>query len=670
MNEVLISAACVIFGFGLGCGSTKADVPLAKQTTAIFDLSRLSGEHFFDAPFPSDARMTSDGRLDLAGFPNPRGFAIVSDVVKVAGERRGVSVLPVVYFRFDGPLKTRSSTEVIPAAVASPVLLIDVDEQSPERGKLLPTVGYVTTDDPYMQEGTLAVAPVPGIVLHPHRRYAVVVRANLGDVNGRPLAPSDAWTKIEGAAVPDGYASWNAAFKSAVDTLQALRITDVVHATVFTTGDEVLESNKLSDRVRSTNTVSFQDLAVSATANPAVCLLRATVSMPQYQRGKPPFATEGLFQIGSDGNLIEQRRESVKVVLALPSQPMPASGFPVVAYFHGSGGVASELIDGGHKEGEEPDSVWPGEVLVPRGFAMMGAALPLSPDRYPGAADTEYLNLGNPMAMRDTFRQGVIEQRLLFDALERLEIDAAAVSSCAGLLPGIDGKVRFDFARFTVQGQSMGGMYANLISAVEPRVRALVPTGAGGHWTYFILQTQIVPNAKGLLGVIVGTPEPLTFMHPLLSLIAHAWEPIDPVANAPRLARWPLKDHPARSIYAPVGEGDSYFPTVDYDAMAIASGNDLAGEVVWPSMQSAIKLDDRGEPRAYPVAGNRVSSDGRAFTGVVAQYRADGSYDSHGIYRRRADVMRQFYCFHRSFHTTGVATVVAPKPIASDERCE
>jgi hypothetical protein len=118
------------------------------------------------------------------------------------------------------------------------------------------------------------------------------------------------------------------------------------------------------------------------------------------------------------------------------------------------------------------------------------AKLPVNPERLPGASEQEYLNLKNVPAMRDTFRQGVIEQRLLLDAMLAIKIDPAVLAACTGPeLPA--GETAFHFAadKVVAQGQSMGGMYTNMVSAVEPRIRAAVPTGAGGFWTYYVLQT-------------------------------------------------------------------------------------------------------------------------------------------------------------------------------------
>src|SRR5688572_13669413 len=64
------------------------------------DVAALQRERFWDAPFPSDARLTKDGAPDVSGLPNPWGIPFVEkskqailNGVKVNG--RGFSPLPV-----------------------------------------------------------------------------------------------------------------------------------------------------------------------------------------------------------------------------------------------------------------------------------------------------------------------------------------------------------------------------------------------------------------------------------------------------------------------------------------------------------------------------------------------------------------------------------------------
>src|SRR6185312_8861072 len=68
---------------------------------------------------------------------------------------------------------------------------------------------------------------------------------------------------------------------------------------------------------------------------------------PQFQQGTPPFDSEGLFQTGSDGLPMEQRTEDAPVAISIPLGQMPANGFPLVTYFHGSGGLSTALADRG-----------------------------------------------------------------------------------------------------------------------------------------------------------------------------------------------------------------------------------------------------------------------------------------------------------------------------------
>jgi hypothetical protein len=300
---------------------------------------------------------------------------------------------------------------------------------------------------------------------------------------------------------------------------------------------------------------------------------------------------------------------------------------------------------------------------------MAGSALPVNPERLPGAKDTSYLNLNNLSAMRDTFRQGIVEQHLFLDALEALTIDPSVLSACTGVsLPPGATAYKFDTSHVLAQGQSMGGMYTNLVSAAEPRIIASVPTGAGGYWSHFILITPLFPSVASLVGTaLLGTQADLTFMHPGLSLFETAAEAVDPMVSMPRLARRPLPNHPMRPIYEPCGQGDSYFPEATYDAMALAYGHKEAGDTVWASMQAALKLEGRDGILPYPVS-NDVEQEGdhpQVYTGVVVQYKGDGVYDPHALYSQLDAVKYQYGCFFSTFLQKGTATVPAPAALGT-----
>jgi hypothetical protein len=582
----------------------------------------------------------------------------------------GWSTISVASFRFTAPVRAASLDEVFDASPGSPVLLVDVDPDSPERGRLFPTVALAQPFDVYSRNHLLSVGAFPGIVLEARRTYAFVVLRSFGDANGDALGVPAALTALADGSDPGG--AWGpdalALYRPLFETLDAIGVprSEVAAATVFTTNDVVAELASLSSAIEDVVEVTIEGLRVDPTGgdHERYCELIGTVSLPQYQRGTPPFNAEGLFEIGGDGLPIEQRRETAPVVIAIPKREMPESGFPLMMYFHGSGGEAAQVVDRGPRteaSGATPGT-GPAHVIAEHGFASFGAALPLSPDRVPGAGTLAYLNLGNLAAFRDTFRQGVIEQRLLLDALLALEIPESALAECEGAsLPAGASGYRFDADHVVGIGQSMGGMYTNMVGAVDPRLEALVPTGAGGFWSYFILETTLIPGARALLGPTLGVaPENLSHMHPALHLLQIAWEAAEPLVYVSRLSRRPLDGVPSRPVYEPVGLDDSFFPPAIYDAMALAYGHEQAGEVVWPSMQDALARDGREGTIPYPVSQNLVSARGDAYTGVVVQYAGDGFSDPHDIFMQLEAVRYQWGCFLKTSVETGRGVVPAP----------
>ncbi|MBX3182363.1 MAG: hypothetical protein KIT72_09065 [Polyangiaceae bacterium] len=674
-------ALCLGLGLNLSCGSDseepQAPVEPLPGVALRFELeAELTDSRFYDFPYPSDTRLTPRGTPDLAGFPNPSSNPMFAGLVEIAGEHPGFPVVPVAYFQFEAPVAEQILEQVIPAETSSSILLVDVDPSSPERGRLFPTIAKQPAPDIYVPEGLLAVASFPGLVLHPNRRYAFVIQRSLGDASGAPLGSPKALEQLKRGVDPAGPrgAGLAAQYASLWETLRELKVSlsDVAAATVFTTGDVVQETHDLSQGLLEKHQVTIDGLHVDPTDgadHPRMCELHGTVSFPQFQTGEPPFNTGGRFVFGEDGLPVQQRSETARVVISLPKGEMPAGGFPLVMYYHGSGGIATQVIDRGRvtePEGEPTPGEGPAHVLAAHGFAAVGSSHPVSPDRLPGAGEIAYLNFENLAATRDTFRQGVVEQRLYLAALSELRVAPELVAACEGLsLPAGEAAYRFRTEPVLAMGQSMGGMYTNMIGAVEPRIRAVAPTGAGGFWSYFIKETRVVGNLSLLAGIILGSSQSLDHMHPAMQVFQTGWEAADPMVYTPRLARRPLPGHPARPVYEPVAPGDSYFSTKIYDAFALAYGNQQAGEVVWPEMQISLAVEGFDGLASYPVSDNRVSHDGSAYTGVVVQYEGDGIYDPHAIYGQLDAVKYQYGCFFESFFKSGHAVVPAPAPLGT-----
>lgn len=666
-------------------------------TVVMFDANAdfASEGHFFDFPWPSDTRLAAQGTPDLRGLPNAIMSQVFEGLRTIAQQRAGYPVVPVAWFRFTADLAARQSTDTIAADPSQPILLVDVDPTSKTLGKLLPTIAETLVPDSYVPDGVLAVAERPGIVLEPKHEYAFVVTTGAKDVNGNPLgvAPALAQALAGGSdAVAKSFSVLPPALmKAGVDPGK------VAAATVFTTGDVVTDTFNLSTNVFKTyaSSVSITSVAVDSNVkdtNTRFCELQATVTYPQFQQGyaTPPYDTGGLFVLDASGMPMKQGDLAVPVTITLPKQPMPSGGYPLIVFFHGTGGVSTAIADRGTWRPETTTAncpigqaldTWngvtgcntpgqgPGWVVAARGFAMAASALPLNPQRWPAGANMsfpEYIDINNVAATRDDFRQGILEQRMFFDALRRLTIAPSVVAQCTGMsLPSGETAYHFADDPLLAQGQSMGAMYTNLISAVEPRIKAIVPTGAGGYWSWFILQSQFVPGIKGKIGLLLGIHGNFSHLHPAMHVTELALEPVDPIVYMPRIGHEPLPGHPVRPVYEPHGEGDSYFPTAVQDAVAMAYQNRQTGIQVWPTMQQALALEGLSGMLPYPVKNDLASETGATkYTGAVVQYMGDGVYDPHAIYSQLDEVKYQYGCFFQSFLQTGTATVSAPADYA------
>ncbi|MEM9486398.1 MAG: hypothetical protein AAGA83_22200, partial [Cyanobacteria bacterium P01_F01_bin.116] len=193
-----------------------------------------------------------------------------------------------------------------------------------------------------------------------------------------------------------------------------------------------------------------------------------------------------------------------------------------------------------------------------------------------------------------------------------------------------------------------------MLGAIEPNIGVVIPTGSPGLWPLLIPETDLSEAA----GLLLGTLQPLDPLYPGLQLLEAAWEVADPIVYAPYLAQRPLAGHPVRSVYKPVGEGDTEVPEVVFNAMALATGLQQAGPIIWPEMQETLALDGLDGIQTYPVANNLLSDDGRSYTGVVVQYQGDGIADPHTIFSQLDEGKFQYANFLRTWFEDDVAQVL------------
>lgn len=647
----------------------------AAATQALFDLQSAhdTPPTFWDLPFPSDLRLDPDGHPDLTGFYSKGDGTLGEDLRLSAEGRRGFAQVPVIYVRFDAPLAALDPADVIAADSTSPILLLDIDPDSPDQGVLAPVVATVVPPDDFAPSYLLAVAPRPGVVLRADTTYALVIRRGLGDESGAPLGVPGALAALAAGDTPDGGAGAATVYAPLWPALDRLGVprTDVAAATVFTTGDVVGDFARMSDALVAGYSATLDNLHLDPDdgAHPDYCEIQLDLTVPQFLTGTEPWDQGGRFEIGTDDLPVMQGSRTVPAVITVPRAAMPQAGFPLLLYFHGSGGLHDQVVDASRSPAPDTDGP-PGEgpamYFARLGMGSAGSALPVNPERVPGASEQAYINLNNLGAFPYLFRQGVIEQRLFLSALTDLEIDPSVLGACTGVtLPADQTTIHFDPSQLYAGGQSMGGMYTNMFGAVDPRPRALVPTGAGGYWSLMVLASRKFAGYSGLLATTLGTNQTLSFMHPGMHTLEMAWEAAEPVVYVPHIGRRPLPGRDPRPVYEPVGDDDGYFAEPVYDAMALAYGNQEAGDQVWPTMQDALALAGLDGLVAYPVVDNRTSEGGEAYTGAVVQYQGDGIEDPHAIYRQLDQVIYQYSCFLETAIATGHPVVEAPEALGT-----
>ena len=226
------------------------------NTISNFDLETdLSyQDNFYNHPYPNDLRLNTDRTPDLTGFTIPDNNIFAESIKNIADDNTGFPTNTAGYFRFNFPVSTQDFDDVIPAETNSPILLIDIDPDSPNRGNLIPTVASTFRPDVnYVPPFLLGVAPAPGIILNPNRTYAYVVKSSLNNAVGRPLNASPTSEQLINGETPEGELGNQAKelYQPLWETLEDIEVNpdEVAAATVFTTGDIVSEFARLSDTI-------------------------------------------------------------------------------------------------------------------------------------------------------------------------------------------------------------------------------------------------------------------------------------------------------------------------------------------------------------------------------------------------------------------------------------
>ena len=625
----------VVFAASLVAGCADESSPPPDESGGVpvpFQPAASGPTPFGDIPWPSDLYL-QDGHIgDVPGIERvsekPKG--ILEGLAALDGFGRSTGAMFFTGAAGETPIDVDDAS--LPkdfAAASAPgaaVLLVDVDPASGRLGKRYPAVAKHLPS-----LGMLSVIPVPGVVLPPGVRHAAVLTNRVKTKKGERLAAAPELSRIAGLAAGDRESAAEVLYGSALDELvKSGAIEDrkeVANLAVFTTSRRAEELPALRSRLRDLPEPELiLEPAAAAPYTVAVFGVGTTPSLDDWL-GTPDVDDNGVewpggdnpggiahdaigavvsaafvapslldpatgrFERGADGAfVIANPTARIPVTLVIPKTPPPASGYPVVINGHGLSNNRGSMMAVANE-------------LARAGFAMIGiddvlhgarAGIPDAknnykgpytgpdgiPDEYPLAVSF-FAGFADFVAVRDNFRQTVLDQTSLVRLVQSGKLDLSPLAEAAGgATPALDG------GRIAWSGGSLGGIMGAMTVAVEPEIRAAALQVPGASFVQLIttssakvspLVTTIATGTFGIQG-----EERLDEYHPVGLLLGAVTEAGDPIAYAPHVLANPLVDRAPPDVLITYAIGDEVLPNIATHALLRALGVDLAGPSVVP----------------------------------------------------------------------------------------
>ncbi|RLB47817.1 MAG: hypothetical protein DRJ42_24600 [Deltaproteobacteria bacterium] len=624
------------------------DTPAPLPAEAVFELPRDgSTAGFFDLPWPTDLRRTADGFIDVTEFTNPRGpTSTLGAYIEAASTRlRGYGTNAGVYFRFSVPIDPASlpATAADTLEAGATVFLFDLETGERHPGQ----VTYHEAETIYWAGNTVSIRPVWGMPLEAGHRYAAVVTGGVTTTDGTAAARSRDFTALIDGGGDAATAQARDTYGPAIDTLVSAGVSrdDLVSLAVFTTQDPTAELITVRDwmvaeyPIPTAPTDTWRWIASEASFTRVEGRYGPS---PTFQSGDAPYDTPGSGEIViRDGVPVVAGEFDARFMLTVPTSPMPADGYLIVLYAHGTGGSYASFANGDLAQ-----------FFAEEGYAMMGIDQVLHGDRNPTTNDPELLffNFLNPLAARDNNRQAAL------DVVQQARF-AATVDLPETILTGPGGaSLTFDPARIYVYGHSQGGLNLPLFLAVDDSTQGGFLSGAGGTLSISVIEkTEPIPTSIGVqlfLALPGSSPEnaleqeAFDYEHPVLSLIQTWDEAADGVNYGRMIFDRPRTGFAPKSVFMSGGQADP-FTSANANASLAAS---MRMPLLTPVVNGIEANDILGIGAAEaPVTGNVAA--GTATAGLLQI--ADGG---HFVAFQDEGLQQRIRGYFASF-TGGVPTI-------------
>jgi pimeloyl-ACP methyl ester carboxylesterase len=633
---------------GATCSTTEEVVPKIH-----FEIPRASAaphEDYFRLPFPSDARLVN-GKLSMRNFPTPGVRLLPFDPID---RYKKAIEADIGGFALNGSVFLRFSRLVDSASLKADglVTLWNIDKRKTDyNSKVSHRWSYNPNKANYICPRALTI--LPGwerdvhVKLQPDTTYAVVIKntatQKLLDTTGSPFqrdadfdamlsatAPVDAelttawmnhkplrdWITETAQDPKDFMVAAVFTTQKVEDPLVALRKATTTLAAPMATVTKMVKCGEASAVSPCDDGKTGADKTrgcLAAEASASYDEYQGQITFPIWQQGTRPYENPengGAIQYDANGAPTLNATtpsESVCFSLTVPKSTMPAGGWPVAVYGHGTTGSYLSGRNVGWSQAFAAGAV-PG-----------GAAVPMAMISYDGAlhgtrtgtttlgVEELVFNILNPQSARDTQLQAAAD----------LFVMAKVASSFDQM------GVKLDPAKVVLYGHSQGANAAAMAAGYEPIYKSVVLSGSGGFLAQSLVSKQKPINIAAALPVIIGEPvdakNPVN--HPLITVLQTYFERGDPLNMVSRIALYPRMDVGAKNLLHVFGTMDTYAPEVTQAELAKAAGVALAGTAVYAA---------HGLPIATaPFSGNLMHGTTK-FTALQIQY-APAGYDGHFV---------------------------------------
>ncbi len=587
---------------------------------------------FYDLPFPNDLRRTETGALDLSEFPT--NALLVQQMRTAASELDGFGLSSAIYARFDGALDPESlPTPAASVEPAASVYLVNVDPDSADRGTRTPIIATFRVAPTQTLGGNhLVVRPYPGFPLDEGTTYALVVTTRVRGESGGSIGIAPDMAKLTGNAIDPQIVHARAVYQPLLDLLDEAGDddrSDVATAAVFTTQ----HATNIAEALRKGVAAAPAPVPTNIMVHMGTTLFTVFVGnymAPNFQAGDVPYknAPSGRITVGTDGVATMQHMEPLRFSLVVPAGPVPATGFPVAIYSHGTGGDYLSGFDDGTAER-----------LAAEGIATISMDQVLHGPRNPGGnPELDFFNFGNVYAARDNALQGYA------DAFSQVRLARALSFDDAGRT------ITLDMTKVVFFGHSQGGLTGPGFVAFEPALKGAVLSGTAGLLYLNLLNKTQPLNIPALVETFLRD-EPVDVDNPSLALVQMWVERSDPANYAPLMVRRPPPGIAPRPIFQTEGFTDSYSPNVGIEAFATALGGDIVNEVAQKPVEGL-------ELRGRSVMSAPITNNLNGVTAVLAQFNQRQGSDGHFVVFDIPTAKQQAAKFLGTLARTGQATVV------------